>query len=127
MLRKRLLAIVLALLAFSLFAAAAATLGGLSSADLGADATQVMSCDSDGVSVDYTAEFDATDSRFEVTEVIVSGIHDDCAGQTLSVALGDGAQELDSGSVVVAGNTATVTGLTADAEAVTQIAVVIAG
>ena len=47
--RKKLTAILLAALAFGLIAASAASLGGINSSDLGADASVVAACDTDGV------------------------------------------------------------------------------
>jgi hypothetical protein len=109
-------------------AASAATLGGIVDSDLGADTTVIASCDTDGVTLNYTTAYDATDARYEVTAANVGDIATpSCDGQTLSVTLSDttGA-ELGSGSVTVSGATATVTMPGVDAEAVTGAAILIA-
>ena len=77
---------------------------------MGAEAATDSSCFSDGVTLDYTVDFDAgtgdylagsganpaspTDNSgmvFEVTHVVVSSIADDCVGQTIDVSLTNGA------------------------------------
>ena len=127
--RRRMLAVAAGLATFSVIGAFAATLGGLSSDQLGADATLVASCDTDGVGLDYTTVYDATDDRYEVSSVTVTGIAAACAGQSLSVTISDGTTVLGQGTVTpVAGTTATVAvSPNADAEAVTNAAVVITG
>ena len=66
--------------------AAAASLGSLSSAQLGAGNASVTACDTDGVSTDFTI---ATD---KVSQVTVSGIADPgCEGAALSLTLTDAA------------------------------------
>lgn len=71
--------------------AMAATLGGISTTDLGADTTVVASCDSDGVTVDYSTAFDAANGIQEVTAVNVSGIDAACDGQSIDIGLTNGA------------------------------------
>jgi hypothetical protein len=83
---------------FTTVFAMAATLG-VTSSDLAAGDQTVAACDSNGVTTAYTTEFDTTTNRYEVTEVIVSGIAldadtpspsgDGCDGQELSVTLRD--------------------------------------
>ncbi len=133
--RKKVMAIVIAVLAFSLIAASAASLGGITTDDVGADAALVASCDTDGVSVSFgTPTYNATTGDYEVDTVNVSGIDDDCVGSAISVALTDGSLvALGEGSdTVVTGttddNTASVTIVPpADAEAVTRVVVTITG
>lgn len=67
--------------------AMAATLGGITTNDLGADTSVVASCDSDGVVVDYTTAFDAANEIQEVTHVVVSGIDAACDTQLIDVGL----------------------------------------
>ena len=67
--------------------ALAATLGGVTTAGLGADAVVVASCDTDGVTVGYTTAYDTTANEYEVTTVAVSGIHADCNGGTIDLTL----------------------------------------
>lgn len=128
--RKKLTAVVLAALAFGLVAASAASLGGIDQADLGADATVVASCDTDGVTVDYTLDYTDTGDPgyFAVTDVVVSGIDGNCDGDDIYVEIGGSDAELDNGSATVqTGGTTTVALMagTADAEAVDEIAIYI--
>jgi hypothetical protein len=77
---------------------------------LAADDTADSSCSVDGVTLDYTVDFDAgagdyldgsgdtstspTDNSgmvFEVTHVVVGGIADDCVDQVIDVSLANGA------------------------------------
>jgi hypothetical protein len=129
--RRRLTAIVLAVLVFSLIAASAATLS-VNSAELGAGSdTFVAACD-DAVDVDYNTSFSGTE--YVVDDVVISGVNDvTCLGEALSF------QVLDSGGNAIAGadGSATVVaaqtsytialGTPASAAAVYGVAVVIAG
>lgn len=74
-------------MAFGVVIAMAASLGGITSSNLGADNTTVASCDTNGVTANYTVAWDATDARYEVTTVTVGGVSDTCDGQTMSVTL----------------------------------------
>jgi len=125
--RKRLTAVVLAVLVFSLIAASAASLGGINQADLGADATIVASCDTDGVVVDYQLSFDFGTGQFDITDVDVSDIDANCNGDDIYVEIGASGASIDSGSGTVAAGAATVTMTagTGDAEALDQIAIYI--
>lgn len=103
---SRTLGFALALTATFVAFAAAATLS-LGSASLAAGNATVGSC---GISV-LTATRDV-DNAGNVTQVNVSGIPAACAGETLSVTLvGAAGASLASASTVVAGTTATFTGL----------------
>ncbi|MEA1902510.1 MAG: hypothetical protein U9N56_03180 [Actinomycetota bacterium] len=131
--RKKLTAVILAVLVFSLIAASAASLGGINTADLGADSTIVASCDTaDGVDVDYTFSYDTTldPGYFAVSAVVVSSVDATCDGYNIYVEIGSAAANLDSGSTtVLTGGTTSVpmTLGTADAKAVEDIAIVISG
>ncbi|HIE21361.1 MAG TPA: hypothetical protein EYP73_02025, partial [Acidimicrobiia bacterium] len=84
--RRKLTAIVLAVLVFSLIAASAASLGGITTADLGADATVVAACDTDGVDVSYNTRYSpGAPGNYEVTSVVVSNIASACNTYTISV------------------------------------------
>lgn len=72
---------------YAVTVALAASLGGLTPANLGADGSAVASCDTDGVSTDYSIAF--TSGSYKVDTVTVSGIADTCDGQTLHVTLAD--------------------------------------
>lgn len=122
--------------------ASAATLGGLNSDSLGADADVVASCDTDGVAVEYTTSYSSTGSPdgtaggYIVDSMNVTGVNDACAGLAYEIVLTDvNGAELDDGDGTVA-----LTGTVADdnsfevqltgeasAEAVTGVALVISG
>jgi hypothetical protein len=85
--RRTIVAVLAALTVFAAVFASAANLGGLTSGQLGADDTTVAACDTNGVSTTYASSWDATDERYEVSSVTVSGIANTCDGQTLSVTL----------------------------------------
>lgn len=109
----------------------AASLGTIGSSGVGAGNGAVGSCDSDGVGTSYANAWDATDKRYEVTSVNVSGIADSCDGKTLKVALTDSANaSLGDGSVTVpsgTGTSATVSSLSTNpsAAAVANVHVVL--
>lgn len=109
----------------------AATLG-VSPNDLGAGSSAVGSCDTNGVNTTYANTWDATDKRYEVTSVTITGIDDNCDGKTLKAALTNSSDVLlGDGTVTVpsvAGTfTATVSSLSPNpaASAVSNIHVVI--
>jgi len=125
--RKKLTAVVLAVLVFSLVAASAASLGGINTADLGADATVVASCDTDGVDADYTVNYvPGAPGNFDVATVVVTNINVACNTYDIAVSLGDGTTEIGTGSDVVAAGAATVAiPAGTDAELVTELGIVI--
>ena len=93
--------------------AMAATLGGITSNKVGADNVAVASCDTDGVATAYATAWDATDERYEVSTVTVSGIADACDGQTVKVTLTDsGGAALGEGSLAIPSSAATSFGVT---------------
>jgi hypothetical protein len=95
------IAVLAALLVFGGVLAMAASLGGITSTKVGADNTALASCDTDGVSTSYSTAWDATDDRYEISTVTVSGVADACDTQTLSVSLTNTAgDQIGSGSVV---------------------------
>lgn len=106
--KRTIIAIAAALAGFTGIYAMAASLGGITSASVSSDNVTVTACDTDGVSTSYATGWDATDERYEVTSVTVSGVADTCDGQTLSVSLADstGAQ-IGSGSVAIPSTAAT--------------------
>jgi hypothetical protein len=81
--------IIVGLIVFGGVFALAATLGGITSNKVAADNVAVASCDTDGVATAYTTAWDATDKRYEVSNVTVSNINNACDGQTLKVTLAD--------------------------------------
>jgi hypothetical protein len=106
--KRTLIAIVAGLVVFGGVFAMAASLGGVTSNKLGADNVAVASCDTDGVSAAYNTAWSATNKRYEVTGVVVSGVNDACDGQNLSVSLTDssGAQ-IGTGTLAIPTSAAT--------------------
>lgn len=102
--RTPLVAAVAALVVGGSVYAAAASLGGITSDSVGADDTAITSCDSDGVTTAYTTAWDATDERYEITDVTVGGIDVACNGLIAYVTLTDvGGAQIAAGNATVAG------------------------
>jgi hypothetical protein len=125
------IAVLAALLVFGGVLAMAASLGGITSTQVGADNTALASCDTDGVSTNYSTAWDGTDDRYEISTVTVSGVADACDGQTLSVSLTDtSGNQIGSGSVAIPTSAATSFGVSlstaASAEDSTGVHVLIA-
>ena len=110
-------------------AASAASLGGLTSTNLGSNDTVVAACDANGVSIAYTTSYDATASKYQVTSVALSGIAAGCAGQTAAITVkGTGGTSLANSTVTVAGTSETMTLSTpVAAESILGASVVISG
>lgn len=90
---------------------AAASLGGIRGTEIGASDAVVVSCDTNGVRIDYSLDFT---SEFVVIGATVSEIADECVGRQLRLFLTHGSDPLASGAAVVAAggpanNTAEVT------------------
>jgi len=104
--KKQLIAVGTGVATASAVFAMAATLGGITTEDIGADTTVVAACDNDGITLDFNVDYDAgtgdytvgdpgtpasqTDNAgmvFEVISVDVSGIDDACVGQTIDMSL----------------------------------------
>ena len=127
---KKVLAILGALGAFGVMTAAAASLGGLTSASLGADQTVVASCDSDGIALAYTNTYDPVTNAYRTTAVTMSGGATPCATKTFKLTLSDGTVSLEeSGGVVTLTTGSQVVTLTTpvDAKSITKAALVITG
>ena len=124
--RKRMTAIVLGVMVFSLIAASAASLGGINASEIGADSTVIASCHTtpDAITPVYTHAYSASASEYVVTEVDVTAIDALCNGEPNSVTLAT-----PTGSETVTGTVsagaALLTGFTISAEAVDHIAIVI--
>ena len=100
--RRTVLALLGGILAFALIAGAAASLGGITSGDLGADDAVVASCDTNGVTTSYTTAYSATGTAgYKVDDVTVGGISDNCDGQTMTVTL-TGAADAELGTITQA-------------------------
>ena len=100
--RRTIAAALAGLTVFGAVFAMAANLGGITSGQVGADSADVTACDTDGVSTSFASSWDATDERYEITSVTVSGIANTCDGESLSVSVTDstGAQ-IGSGTIAV--------------------------
>ena len=121
---------------FAASAAFAASLGGITTDNLGSNDSVVAACDGNGVTTSYATSYSATSAAYLVDSVNVGGIDNtNCAGQTLSVTLTDESDAvLGQGSVdSVANATETVTispvnpATEVPAEAVEGVHVVITG
>ncbi len=124
--RRKLTAVILAVLVFSLIAASAASLGGISTDNLGAETDVVASCDSDGITVGFTTTFNG--GEFEVQTVDITGIAPACVGQDISVELFDASDvSLGSDGPTTLAATSYSAAISASAEAVVGVAVVISG
>ena len=102
--RRTIAGVVGAFTVFGTVFASAASLGGITSGNVGADDAPVASCDTNGVTTSYATSWDATDDRYEVTSVTVSNIASPaCNGKTVSVSLVDNAgNQIGSGSATIA-------------------------
>ena len=129
--KQKTLAIVAAVAAFAAVSASAASLGGLTGTSLGADATVVASCDTNGVAVSYTTAYvGGAAKEYQVSAVTLTGVDATCAGKAANVTLADlSGVSIGSGTVAsIVGTTAAVTlAAPVSAKAVANIAVVIAG
>lgn len=67
--------------------ASAASLGGVTSTNLGSSATVVASCDTDGVDLDYSTSYDTASGTYLVNSVTVSDIDPSCKGEQIEVSL----------------------------------------
>lgn len=97
--RKRLTAVILAVLVFSLIAASAASLGGIAvDGGVGSDDVVVnAACDTNDAADATSGENLAADfstawngSNFVIAQVVIKGIDDACLGQDITIALTQG-------------------------------------
>lgn len=126
--RKKLSAVVVAVLAFGMISASAATMG-VNSSDLGAGVDTTAACDGDGVTVgNWTTAYSQVDNEFRITGYTVSGIDAACDTLGISIELVDsGNASLDAQTGTVSGTSYAVTGIDESAASVEGVAVVIAG
>jgi len=103
--RKRLTAVILAVLGFSLMSASAASLGGVAnSADLGAETKAVAGCDTDGITVDFTTSYNPATAEYDLAAVEIGDL-DGCDTQAIGVEAYDSTGgSLGSSSGTVVGN-----------------------
>lgn len=122
--------------------ASAATLGGVSAKDLGADTAVIASCDTNGVTVDYTTSTNANAGYYTVTGLKLSGVSAACSGESLSITLSGGTANsyttlgtltgtvptvAKGTSADITANVAVPAGTEVQASALTHIAVMITG
>jgi hypothetical protein len=129
--KRTLIAVLAAMVVFGSVYAFAASLTSVTTAKVGAGNSAVASCDTDGVSTSYTSAWDATDKRYEISSVTVSGISDTCDGQTANVSVNDSSDDsLGTGNAAIpvgAGTSVSVSlGAAVSAEAASNIHVLIA-
>lgn len=87
--RRKIIAVLVAVVAFGLIAASAASLGGIRADNVGADSVVTAACDSDGVSVDWRTRWEQNGPFYELRQVRVDDIADACLGQRISIAIVD--------------------------------------
>ena len=75
--------------AFAAVVGSAATLGGITSDNLGADTKVVASCDTDGIGVEYSTKYVELTGVYEVSKVTLTGVDDACDGQGVAVTLAE--------------------------------------
>lgn len=119
--RRKAAAAGLAIIGIAGLSLASAAQLNVTTQSLGAGNVAVGSCDPDGVAVSWSTA--ASTSGYTVDAMGVDGIASTCIGLTMKVSVGD--DEVFAGPVT--GATASITGLALDAEAVTDVAVVIYG
>ncbi|MCU1387768.1 MAG: hypothetical protein JWL72_1106 [Ilumatobacteraceae bacterium] len=115
--------------AFGVAGASAASLGGLTAQQIGADNGAVTSCDTDGVTLAYTTAYDATTGVYRVTTVTVSGLNVACNAKTLNVTLTDSSNAaIGTGSATIGSTSQAVTmSPTANAKLVVGTALLVTG
>jgi hypothetical protein len=69
--------------------AMAASLGGIDAKSLGSSTTVVASCDTDGVTVDFRADYDTVDHQMVVDALFVRGLSQNCVGLTARIVMSD--------------------------------------
>jgi hypothetical protein len=72
----------------------AASLGGVTSRNLGAGAAVIASCDTDGIRVNPNEGFSSTGNAFEIRAVHLSDVAAACDGKTVSIYLTHGTDTL---------------------------------
>jgi hypothetical protein len=85
LLKRKLVLAVLAAVAVGAGAYAFAATLNVTSGSLSAGSAAILSCDTDGVTVNYSSSFDPTSSRYEVSSLTLVGLSDTCDGKTLLV------------------------------------------
>lgn len=79
--------------------AAAATLGGVGVFGLGAESVSVLSCDTDGITVEFDPQL--IEGEWWIHEVGIGGLEEECVGQQLEVTVGEIGKILVNGATEV--------------------------
>ncbi len=128
--RRQCAVILLGLGSFGLVAASAASLGGLTTARLGADNAAVARCDTNGVTLRYTNTYTVATRAYRTRVVQVRGINAACRFKRLNLTLGSGVASVGSGtiaSLTAAANQNVTMTIAPNPKLVTRAAVVITG
>jgi hypothetical protein len=131
--RKVVIAGVASVLVAGMAGASAASLGVLGGGSLGSADSVVASCDSNGINLTYTTEYDFTNGQTEVTGVTLSGVDDQCDGQTATLTLRSATSALGGAQVLAVPSATGVTSFTipvangVSAEEVVGVSLVIQG
>lgn len=128
--RKKLTAVVLAVLVFSLIAATAASLGPIDASDVGVGNGDIAACHpdtaADDLVIDFTTAWQGGEFRITGADLTLPDGRCDTQDVSLRVLDGTGAVVGPVGSGTFAGTAANVT-LNADAQAAESVDVVISG
>ncbi len=101
---RKSLAIALGIVGVAGLSMASAAQLSVTSNDVSAGTADVVSCDTDGVTVSYTTAFAAT--QYEVSDIDVTGVAAACVGDTISITVrNSGGTTIFTGSQVVSGTT----------------------
>jgi len=122
--RRHVLAGVAALATFGAVVGSAATLGGITSASLGADASVVAGCDPNGITVSYSTTYSA--GAYSVSGVTLGGVDAACNGKNVSVTLADSSNASLGEATSTVGGAPLTFAPAIDASDVENVAVVIA-
>lgn len=88
--KRSIIALLVGGMVFGTIFAVAASLGTITTPTLGAGSADVVSCDTDGVTVAFTTRVQDNPPigpGFQVHEVVISGLHSDCDGKYALVSL----------------------------------------
>lgn len=98
----------------------AASLGGLGTPTVGQDSSAVLSCDTDGVSFNYTESLTAIPGTISLTHATMMNVNAACDGKNLRFALYDSSDNVlgeYSGTIALTGGSTGALALSAPVEA----------
>lgn len=128
--KRMIFALAAGILAVGAVSAAAASLGGVTGASLGADTTVVASCDTDGIGVGYSTAYSSTTGTYQVTGVNLTGVNAACNSRAYAVTLADAANASlvqGTGNLTVTTGNASIAVTPVSATAVVRLSIVISG